>query len=126
VSEPGARSPNADTLECRLYHANNARAEPPNNKHCGHASPGGANLCVEFRGPCGDYCGIVVEACAGQDGAFADIDECGFECSQLPIGDAGEETGNTSTCRLTWANRVESDGDTSNCANALLDSPTCQ
>lgn len=129
-SEPGdviGDGPTAvddNTVECRIYHANNA-ASGPDGVHCTHASEAGGGVCVDFKGICGDYCGLVVETCANTEGAFETIDDCENACNGLPQGTEGQEGGDTVHCRFTYATRAAEQNDTSLCASAGLESDLC-
>lgn len=120
----GPKAQDDNTVQCRRYHASNA-ASGPNGPHCTHASPDGGGVCVDFKGACGDYCGIVVESCDGEEGAFPDTDACETACNAMAQGTEGETTGDTVHCRLTIANEIVATQDKTLCADALEESSVC-
>ena len=125
--------PKANSLECRVYHANNAAATP-NGLHCGHAGPSGTDTCIDFTATCGEFCNGsstdpaipgFVEFCANTDVGIPDSQDCWNFCNALVDGTQGDEDGNTAHCRLTWALRAQTMGDDSLCENAGQTSPVC-
>lgn len=128
LEDDAEQAPADDTLECRLFHSTLAAEAPePDNKHCGHSSPDGTDTCTKFRGPCFEYCEIVVEEiCLEEENAFQSLDDCAEACGELRVGDEGDESGNTSQCLFTYAQRALDDDDPSICPDALPGSPSCQ
>lgn len=128
LGEPVA---NADSLECRVYHANNATGSV-DGIHCAHAGPTGGGVCTLFEPICERMCGGeegfegAVEFCRDTEDAFVSNQACAEFCNALPIGQEGEDSGNTQHCRLTWALSAAQSGDTSLCANAGAESSTCR
>lgn len=83
-----------DSLACRAYHANAAKAQGMAAKHCPHAGPTGGDLKVsDTEGPaCGDgceaFCDIALKACEGQATAYKDRAACVADCRSFKdIGD---------------------------------------
>ena len=94
-----------DTRECRIYHASfPAAAEPA--VHCGHASPGGDNVCVDFTA-CEQYCGAMMMNCGGY---YPDMESCMNTCALFPDdAPVGAEDGNSVQCRLYHAGVAAND-----------------
>lgn len=61
--------------------------------------------------PCGAYCNAVMANCTAQFQQYRDQTTCLAVCSHLPLGTAGEDTGDTVACRLTHAQAVTGTGE---------------
>jgi len=85
VVDPNAEPAHADTLNCRVWHANAAPHSP--HTHCPHSGPLGGDLCddTQVGGHCKAFCTLNVALCAGDAAAYANFDDCLNAC--LP--DAG-------------------------------------
>jgi hypothetical protein len=68
-----------NTLGCRLYHANAAKADPAT--HCVHAGPGGAGMCGTN---CQGYCQIALKYCTGTSQIYANATDCATVCATFP------------------------------------------
>jgi hypothetical protein len=80
--EPSA----ANTLNCRVWHANAAGLGDP-HLHCPHSGPLGGNLCANGGDPCEPFCRMDVDFCTGDAAAYASLDDCLVACRPNP--DAG-------------------------------------
>jgi len=70
----------ADTLNCRVWHANAALVEGP-HLHCPHAGPLGGNMCnPNGTDPCVPFCNMDLSFCTGESAAYASVDECLNAC----------------------------------------------
>lgn len=106
-----------DTVECRFYHAGNAASGGAGAvEHCGHASPDGANMCVDFTESCSLYCGTVVELCVDAEGGFQTVDQCGEACRDFATADVN--------CRNEILSRASDDPLV--CPDVLPDSAECE
>ena len=114
----------SDTVQCRLTWLLAARSDPAGvAEHCGAASAADGGLCAVEPPSCGEYCGTIQSAC-GDTGAlasqYADAATCNSYCDDwaaIPLGAAGDTTGNTVGCRLAFA-RAALEGDVGACAVA--------
>jgi len=86
-------------IYCHIYHAT-AALTVSNVTHCPHASPSGAPNCGT---KCENYCAIVMNACTGNNSAYADMATCLAFCSSLPSGNITDTTGNSIDCRIYHA-----------------------
>lgn len=101
--EEGDQSGNS--VQCRLYHADVAVAEP--SFYCPIAGPGGDGTCGN---PCDGLCALAQSVCVDDNAVWASADECRAECGTLPdLGayttdqSAGMYQGNHVQCRLLHA-----------------------
>jgi hypothetical protein len=49
---------------------------------------------------CDNYCARVIANCTGDAAQYADLGTCKKICAALPLGDAGDTSGNTVACRF--------------------------
>lgn len=101
--EQGDRSGNS--VQCRLYHADAAGAEP--SFYCPIAGPGGGGTCGT---PCDGLCALAQSVCVDDNAVWSSPEECRAECASLPdLGayttdqSAGMYQGNHVQCRLLHA-----------------------
>lgn len=138
----GDRVPDDDSLACRVYHANNATGDV-DGVHCGHASPDGANVCVEFKELCDQFCvgapaepgtsvradGFtgVVEFCSFAEGGptFESREDCAAFCNGIPVGNEDDAAGRTRSCFLNLALEAAPAMDLSACPDLGPDSAVC-
>jgi hypothetical protein len=52
---------------------------------------------------CDNYCARVLLNCSGDAGQYVDLPTCLSMCKLLPLGDAGDTSGNTIACRMYHA-----------------------
>lgn len=115
---PGDHS--ANTLSCRLYHADLALADP--DPHCYHAGPSGGRAAA-CGSACENYCLIMLATCPEE---FADEAECLEICDGFPDPRAysiRESRTDTVACRIFHATRATADD--GHCGTASPDSVTC-
>lgn len=74
-----AADTSGDTLGCRTYHANAAKADP--TTHCPHAGPGGNGVC---GADCAGFCQIAMMYCVGANQIYATAQDCMNVCMQFP------------------------------------------
>jgi len=87
----------ANTVGCRIYHAN-AAAESDPALHCGHAGITGGDVCGSW---CVNYCSLSVRICEGPNAQYDDFEDCLEDCGKIPDdGAIGEVTGNSIQCRI--------------------------
>jgi hypothetical protein len=115
VVDPNTEPPPADTLNCRVWHANAAAHSP--HTHCPHSGPLGANLCddVAQGGACKAFCTLNVAFCTGDAAAYTSYGDCLNACLPDAGGYAGfpyqvsptdrevrdlQTSGNTLNCRM--------------------------
>jgi hypothetical protein len=111
-TDPSTDAATADTLNCRLWHANFAIVEHDPRTHCPHAGPLGGRKCGD---PCQSFCELDTLFCAGPFAAYdGGLDEClracrpdngGFGATYVPTdpeakGVAASTVGNTLACRM--------------------------
>jgi hypothetical protein len=93
----GAVVPNANSLECRVYHAENALQSYPNNVHCDHASPTGGAMCTDAGQACAGFCFRFYEACVEPSGGTTEeYFTCERNCDSLAANATLERN-----CRLS-------------------------
>ena len=67
---------------------------------------------------CTVYCAAVMSACTGGYQQYLDVDECMTACALLPLGTAGDTSGNTVGCRTTHAGLAATAGVNPHCWHA--------
>jgi hypothetical protein len=109
-----------NTVGCRTYHAEAAKANP--GTHCEHAGPSGAGQCGNV---CGAYCKIAEAACPSQVGTTCSADCSSYaKVTDKPYSIA-IQSGNTAECRLYHATRAVTDPDP-HCMHVGNASSTCK
>lgn len=88
-----------NTIDCRIYHANNANISG-DATHCIHATPSGGNVCGTW---CAVYCQLASSVCTGALALYPNDTACMTACaainsSGVPTG--GASTGDTLQCRI--------------------------
>ncbi|MGC4087113.1 MAG: hypothetical protein QM756_04255 [Polyangiaceae bacterium] len=93
-----------DTIQCRLVHLSAATTEP--TSHCQHArlaKPSAYCTDEALKEPhplnCDDYCKLVDAICSGNAAVYEDVDQCKAVCKYFAIGEVGDQTEDTLTCR---------------------------
>ena len=89
-----------NTLGCRTYHANAAKADPVT--HCAHAGPGGAGVCGN---DCDGFCQIAMMYCTAANNAavYPSLQTCQTDCAKFPDTtkfNIGVQDGNSVACLL--------------------------
>jgi hypothetical protein len=89
-----------NTLGCRTYHANAAKADP--TTHCVHAGPGGNGACGN---DCDGFCQIAMMYCTAANNAavYASLQDCQTQCAKFPDTvkfNIGVQDGNSVACLL--------------------------
>ncbi len=76
-----AADTSGNTLGCRTYHANAAKADPAT--HCAHAGPGGAGVCGN---DCDGFCQIAMMYCTAANNAavYSSLQQCMTTCNGFP------------------------------------------
>lgn len=117
-----------DSVQCRIYHLTAAKSDPVT--HCPHAAPDGGGICTDDLPPtpCQQYCGQIQESCNEEiTKQYNDQTDCLAKCPLFrDNGTLGDDTGNTTQCRLTQI--VQPDPNMSKvqrCNNAGVNSTTC-
>lgn len=59
---------------------------------------------------CGLYCDTILANCQGEFEQYTQARICEIYCGTLPLGEVGDETGNTVACRLHHAQQIEEIG----------------
>lgn len=52
---------------------------------------------------CSDYCGLIGDHCQGDDAQYNGDSICEATCANMPVGTAGDELGNSASCRTFHA-----------------------
>jgi hypothetical protein len=60
---------------------------------------------------CADYCAAIQAACATARPQYSNDDDCLASCQAFPVGAAGDTTGDTLGCRLTYARKAAASAD---------------
>jgi len=97
-------------VECKLYHATAALADP--TTHCPHCSPSGNGVCGS---KCENYCYTMGVTCPVQ---AAGASPCSGFCSTIPVGNITDVGGDTVDCRIYHANNANVTGDVTHCLHA--------
>jgi len=86
-----------DSVDCRIYHANNANVTG-DMTHCVHATPSGGGVCGSL---CDVYCGLAMSVCTGNLAIYTTSVDCQTACKALNAsGLPGATGGNTLQCRI--------------------------
>jgi len=94
-----------NTVQCRIYHASFPSFADP-MFHCTHAQPEPTDFCLAPPA-CEGYCASMMDNCAG---IYPDLESCMTVCELFPANGAeGDEAGNSSQCRATYATRAADD-----------------
>ena len=72
------------------------------SSHDGGASGVGSSLCAQ-------YCTEVTSGCSDEHSQYLDLEGCLAICPLLPAGSPGDTTGNSVSCRLTYAKKASSE-----------------
>jgi hypothetical protein len=78
VLVPNKAPSNSDTLNCRLWYANQAVTDPYNA--CPRAGPLGGKVCDGQGDPCGAFCRLDLTFCTGDAAAYTGVDDCIAAC----------------------------------------------
>jgi len=109
-----------NTLGCREQYALLALEEDAAT-NCTYASPSGGGKCGTW---CENYCQLAMANCTGGSQIYNSEQECLSTCSTLDAtGDAGDTSGDTLQCRITYAGKAGAWGanKVTNCGNAASD-----
>jgi len=86
-----------NTVDCRIYHANNANISG-DAVHCLHATPSGGGVCGSL---CDVYCAMALKVCTGNLSLFSDSTTCKTACAAFNTSGApGAPTGDSIQCRI--------------------------
>jgi hypothetical protein len=111
----------ANTVGCRVYHAEAAVADP--TTHCAHAGPGGGGTCGSV---CNGFCSIAVPVCPTQQ---PNLGTCMTNCAgYTALGtpyNQSIQSGNTQECRLYHATAASTSPGV-HCPHVATVSSTCQ
>jgi len=112
-----------DTVDCRIYHANNANITG-DATHCLHATPSGGGVCGT---PCNVYCGLALSVCTGSLALYNSTATCQTACAGLnATGLPGAVSGDTLQCRIYHLGAASATGNTSyHCPHGGVNSATC-
>jgi hypothetical protein len=58
---------------------------------------------------CASYCTAIMAACTATNQQYTTVDNCMNSCKAIPVGGAGDMSGNTLGCRINHANLAKSD-----------------
>jgi hypothetical protein len=58
---------------------------------------------------CDEYCAEVMNGCTAEHAQYIDLDACRAACADYPQGSAGDKSGNSINCRLTYAKKASSE-----------------
>jgi len=92
----------ANTLGCRLYHAQ-ASIFTGDLTHCSHASASGNGICTSDASFCTNYCQINQQTCSGANSQYASESACLSYCQNDMSafqGNWNDTTGDTIGCRI--------------------------
>lgn len=89
----------ADSVYCRLYHADVASQSESNAAtHCPHAGPDGGGVCTA----CAEYCSIQSASCTGANAITFD-NSCATDSASWVVGDETDTGADTVYCRIYHA-----------------------
>ncbi len=66
---------------------------------------------------CSDYCGLIGDHCQGDDAQYNGDAICEATCANMPVGNAGDELGNSASCR-TFHAVLAAEEPSTHCAHA--------
>jgi len=86
-----------DSVDCRIYHANNANITG-DATHCLHATPSGGGVCGAL---CDVYCTLAMSVCTGPLALYGNTSACQTACKVFnSSGVPGAASGDTLQCRI--------------------------
>jgi hypothetical protein len=109
-----------NTIGCREHHALLAE-DGDAATNCAYASPSGGDQCGTW---CENYCQIAMSNCTGGNQLYNNESACLTSCESFDAsGDAGDTSGDTLQCRITYAGKAGGWGNVAvtNCPNAAPD-----
>jgi hypothetical protein len=132
VLQPSVDPTPADTLSCRIWHANAAILSGDPHTHCAHAGPLGGGVCDDNGDACLAFCRLDLDICTGDAAAYTGLDDCLSAChpdggyvgfpyelkpTDVEVSDLTFHAGNTLNCRIYHLENFVATGDPVHCTH---------